>query len=252
MDQTAFYGQQDFSLPHDVVTLPSKGKHYLSKKESIKVGFLTASDENILMSQNNSKDGIIYTLLRNKIYEPGFNVDQLLDVDVQAIMIFLRNSAFGNEFTYRLVDPKTGSEFEVTITVDELKYIDPIYEPDMNGFFETTLPKSNKKVKVKLLNLGETKEVEKIIENYPKGMVAPTVTKKLEYHIVDIDGSTDKGAIATFIKNMPISDSKFIRKFISECEPGIDLKREVIAPSGERVTFNVTFGVDFFRPFFAI
>ena len=40
------------NLPHDVVSLPSKGKFYKNKKSSIKVGYLTANDENILMSPN--------------------------------------------------------------------------------------------------------------------------------------------------------------------------------------------------------
>jgi hypothetical protein len=252
MDQSILYGQQDFNLPHDVVRLPSKGLYYTSKKESIKVGYLTASDENILMSQNNSKDGIIHTLLKQKIYEPNFNIDQLLDVDVSAILIFLRNTAFGPEYTYTLKDPATGKPFEVTIILDELKYIESPHKPDNEGYFETKLPKSEKITKVKLLNWGELKDIDKMVEKYPKGMVAPVVTKKLEQQIVEIDGNRDKGQIANFIKNMPIMDSKHVRKFIQECEPSIDLKQEVIAPSGERVTFNVDFGVEFFRPFFAI
>jgi hypothetical protein len=30
----------------------------------------------------------------------------------------------------------------------------------------------------------------------------------------------------------------------------LDMTREVIAPSGEKLTVNVGFGVEFFRPFF--
>jgi len=49
---------------------------------------------------------------------------------------------------------------------------------------------------------------------------------------------------------MPIADSKFIRKFMEDNEPRLDMKRVIMAPSGERLTVNVGFGVDFFRPFF--
>ena len=41
------YGQTDFNLPHDVLELPSGGVFYKSKKKSVKIGYLTASDENI-------------------------------------------------------------------------------------------------------------------------------------------------------------------------------------------------------------
>jgi len=37
---------------------------------------------------------------------------------------------------------------------------------------------------------------------------------------------------------------------MEENEPKLDLTRTVIAPSGEKLTVTVGFGVDFFRPFF--
>ena len=36
MEEAIQYGQQDFNLPHDVVTLPSQGKFYKNKKKSLK------------------------------------------------------------------------------------------------------------------------------------------------------------------------------------------------------------------------
>ena len=39
---------QGFNLPHDIVTLPTGGIFYKSKKNKIKVGYLTANDENFL------------------------------------------------------------------------------------------------------------------------------------------------------------------------------------------------------------
>jgi len=215
MDEAAHYGQMDFNLPHDVIKLPSKGIFYKPRKEAIKVGFLTANDENILMSQNN-RDGIIKTLLRQKIYEPGFNIEQMLDCDVQAVLIFLRNTAFGPEYEFKLTDPRSIKSFDTTILIDEVNYLEPKHLPDENGYFEFLLPKSNKKVKVKLLSIGEQQQVDKIFENYPTGMIAPIITKKLETQIMELEGDVDKGKIAKFVSQMPISDSKDLRKFISE------------------------------------
>jgi hypothetical protein len=250
MDNAAEYGQMNFNLPHDVVKLPSKGIFYTPKKESVKVGYLTASDENLLMSQNSSKDGIVNTLLKNKIYEPGFNIDQLITVDVQAILLFLRNTAFGPEYNISVRDPRTDKFFDVTVILDEVSYIPMENTPDSEGLFTYTLPKSQKIVKFKLMNLGEEKKIDSLLENYPKGMIVPVITKRLETQIVELDGSRDKGVIATFINNMPISDSKELRKFINICEPKMDLQRKVIAPSGEEVIVDIAFGVEFFRPFF--
>ena len=92
MEEARQYGQQDFNLPHDVMTLPSQGKFYKNKKKSIKVGYLTAQDENILIS-NTGGDDLVRKLIKSKVYEPDFNVDDLLEGDMEAIMIFLRNTA---------------------------------------------------------------------------------------------------------------------------------------------------------------
>jgi len=48
MDQGKQYGQANMNLPHDVVPLPSQGIFYTNKKKSLKVGYLTAQDENLL------------------------------------------------------------------------------------------------------------------------------------------------------------------------------------------------------------
>ena len=250
MDNSIEYGQQHFNLPHDVVKLPSRGVFYTPKKESLKVGYLTAADENILMSQNNNKEGLVKTLLRNKIYEPGFDINQMINVDVQAILIFLRNTAFGAEYNFVLKDPKTSQQFETSILIDELNYIEPKIKPDSEGLYALILPKSKKTVRLKNLNIGEENEIESLVDKYPKGMVAPIVTKKLEKQIVELEGNKDKGVIATFVNQMPIMDSKEIKKFLLDCEPKIDLDKKIIAPSGEEVTVTVNFGVEFFRPFF--
>jgi hypothetical protein len=76
------------------------------------------------------------------------------------------------------------------------------------------------------------------------------VTRRLEKHIVSIDGDTNRENIATFVNTLPIMDSKFIRNTMSDCEPRLDLNRTVMAPSGEKVNVRITFGAEFFRPFF--
>jgi hypothetical protein len=203
-------GTENFNLPHDVVPLPTGGLFYKSKKKSVKIGYLTAADENLLInaSQSNSTDSIILSLLRNKLYEHDLRPEELLDSDIEAILIFLRNTSFGPEYNVTLTDTITQKPF------------------------------------------GDTLEIDKLSEQYPVGRVAPKVTWKLNKQIVEVDGSTDRGFISQFIESMPIMDSKYIRTFLRENIPSLDLKKQVKTPSGEIVNFNITFGVEFFRPFF--
>ncbi len=245
-NQSKEYGQANFSLPHDVVPLPSQGIFYKNKKKSVKVGYLTANDENLLMAGG---EDMTPNLLRTKIYEPDLRVEEMLEGDVEAILIFLRNTAFGPEMEVTLTDPTTRKSFKSNVLLDQLTILQG-QSPNEDGTFITTLPKSQTTVKLKPMTYGEILENQRIADSYPVGRVAPKVTLRLQKEIVEANGSTDKGEIAKFIEQMPIADSKFIRNFMSENEPRLDMTRVVMTPSGDRLTVNVGFGVDFFRPFF--
>jgi hypothetical protein len=244
-------GQENFNLPHDVVTLPSGGIYYKSKKKSVKVGYLTANDENYLLNSNrSSKENIVIGLLRNKMYEPDLRPDELLEGDVEAILIFLRNTSFGPEYGVQLLDPATNKYFSHTEYLESLNIKQSEHKPDENGLFTAKLPKSESTVQLRPLTFNEIVELDRQAEEYPVGLVAPKITWRLNKIIVSVDGNTDKNYISKFVDSLPIMDSKYIRNFISENQPSLDLKRNVIAPSGELVTFNVSFGAEFFRPFF--
>ena len=49
------------------------------------------------------------------------------------------------------------------------------------------------------------------------------VTAFLESTIVSVDGITDKNKIHHFVKHMPALDSRKLRKYIKQSEPGIDM-----------------------------
>jgi hypothetical protein len=247
------YGQMEFNLPHDVVTLPSRGIFYKSKKKSVKVGYLTASDENILSNINPNKtikEAVVLPLLRGKLYEPDLRPEDLLDGDLEALLIFLRNTSFGPEYNVKLIDPETNKEFTADILLDELNIKQTTEVPDEEGYLTTTLPRSGATLRLKYLTLRDTMEIDRILNDYPTGRIVPTTTTRLNKMIVDIDGDPDRLKISKFIESMPIMDSKHITKFMNDNEPRLDLTKQVIAPSGEKVSVSIIFGVEFFRPFF--
>lgn len=244
--QSRDYGQENFTLPHDVVPLPSQGIFYKNKKKSMKIGYLTASDENIIMA---GASDLTLNLLRAKIYEPDIKVEELIEGDVEAILIFLRNTGFGPEMTLNLTDPITKKPFQSTVLLDQLP-VTSGQKPNDDGTFVISLPKTQSTIKLKPLTYGEILEISKLSESYPQGRVVPKITWRLQKEIIEVDGSTDKSVIAKFVETMPISDSKFIRNFMNENEPRLDMTKTIMAPSGEKLTVNVGFGVEFFRPFF--
>jgi hypothetical protein len=252
MDTNQQYGQTTLNLPHDVMTLPSQGLFYKNKKKSIRVGYLTAQDENLLMSLNYDTKTLISTLVRQKIYEPDIRIEDLLESDVEAILIFLRNTAFGTKYNLSTVDPLTNIRFDVSVDIDELNIKELPIKPDDNGLFSVNLPKSNDTVKFKLLTYGEKITLEKELDTYPSGIVPPTITRKLEASVISINGNDSRENIVKYIQQMPIMDSQVLRNTIRDCEPRFDLSKTVNAPSGEMVNVSINFGLEFFRPFFGV
>ena len=84
------------NIPYDLVPLPSKGMFYSKPIDKVKVTYLTAADENLLSSPNLVQSGnLIDELLRRKIIGGDIKVEEMLECDKQAVLIFLRNTSFG-------------------------------------------------------------------------------------------------------------------------------------------------------------
>ena len=243
----------DPSIAYDVIELPSRGIHYTNKKKSVRVAYLTASDENILSSPSFlSTNTVITELLKRKILDKDLSIDEIVEEDRQAILIFLRNTAFGSEYTLTITDDKTGESFKSNVDLGTLKLKDFNLSEDSNGEYSYTLEKSKIDITFKFLTQKQESEIEKIKESWNGNGVAPIVTKQLEMMIKSVGGTKDALKIRSFIETMPIKDSQDFRKFIQNNKPGLDLTQTVTTPSGEDVQVKIGFGVEFFRPFYGI
>jgi hypothetical protein len=243
----------DPAIAYDVVELPSRGIHYTNKKKSVRVAYLTASDENILSSPSFLNTNTVITeLLKRKIIDRDFSIDEIVEEDRQAILIFLRNTAFGSEYTLNTFDPKTNKEFETKINLETLKLKDFNLIENSNNEYSFTLPKSNTDITFKFLTKKQEDEIDKIKESWNGNGIAPVITKQLEMMIKSVGGERDALKIRGFIERMPIKDSQEFRKFVQDNKPGLDLTQTVTTPSGDTIQVNVGFGVEFFRPFYGV
>ena len=243
----------DPTIAYDVVELPSRGIHYQNKKKSVRVAYLTAVDENILSAQNLiATNGGVDELLRRKVLDREITPEEITEEDKQAILIFLRNTAFGADYTFYLTDPKTDKEFTSTVDLSELQFKEFNLTPDVNNEFQYHMDKSNVDITFKFLTPKQLKEIDEIEKSWNGIGVAPVVTKQLEMMIKTVSGNKDPMNIRNFIEKLPIKDSQDFRKFVKENKPGINLTRKVIAPSGEEINVEVGFGVEFFRPFYGL
>ena len=243
----------DPSIAYDVVTLPSQGIYYSNNKKSVRVAYLTAADENILSAPNLIQtDSVIDELLKRKILDKDLDIDDLVMEDRQAILIFLRNTAFGSEYTYNIVDPKTNENFQSKIDLSVLKTKEFNLKPVENKEYSYYMEVSKVNITFSFLTNRQEIELSKIRNSATQGAIAPVSTKRLEMMIQSINGNRDKLQIYEFIQNMPIKDSHSFKKFVAENKPGLDLTVNITTPSGEVVPVTVDFGVEFFRPFYGV
>jgi len=243
----------DPSIAYDVVELPTKGIHYPNGKKSVRVSYLTATDENILAAPNLIQtNDIVNELLKRKILDKDITVEDYVEEDIQAILIFLRNTAFGTDYSVTLTDPKTNQDFKVEIDLSTLNVKDFTLTPDSNGEYQFFMEKSKIGITFKFLTKKQEKEIQEIQKSWNGVGVAPIMTKQLEFMIKSVNGNKDLMNIRNFIENMPIKDSQDFRKYVAENKPGLDLTQRAKTPSGDEIQFNIGFGVDFFRPFYGI
>jgi len=244
------YTPSEYKVPYDVIELPSQGILYPNGKSSVKVEYLTAYDENILTSPNLLNNGkFIDVLLKNKVKELGFDVDELLAGDRIAILLFLRATGLGHEY-HQLVIDETGKVVEGVIDLTILTTKKLEITPDNNKEFDFVLPTSNKKIKFRLLTGKDESDIDIMDkENEEKNDgVSTSSSLRLERSIMEIDGVRDKMKISHILKTLNLLDVRKFKKYVTEIEPGIDFNTTARIQGGESVSCFLRLGRSFWNP----
>lgn len=147
----------------DVIPLPSKGEGYKDKIAKMSVAYLTAYDENMIVSPNLYRDNLILDyILQEKLLSKEIDPLDLLEGDRDAIILFLRASGYGNEYPITATDNITGREFETIVDLSKLKYKEFTLKGDSNGWFLFKLPVSGKEIKFRFPTHRDIVTLEKL------------------------------------------------------------------------------------------
>ena len=242
--------QPNYNAPFDVIPLPSKGKTYKNKKESVRVAYMTTADENILTSPNLLQSGEFLSVFMNrKILDPNLRYEDLLMGDRNAIMIWLRATGYGEMYPISVLDDNN-EVFDVEFNLNDLKIKDLGAEPDEEGLFDFEFKLSKSHIKFKLLTMGEIEAVERIIlkEKEDGVPVNNQTIYFMERMIVQANGSRDKGYIKDFVASMRINDAKDFNEYVEEIDCGVDMNITVGTPGGGSVDTFLPLNFKFFWP----
>ena len=244
--------ESKFKLPTETVELPSKGLLYPEDSPlsdgTIEMKYMTAKEEDILTNQNYIKNGtVIDRLLKSLIVTEGFNYNELLIGDKNAVMLAARILAYGKDYdvTYE------GKKYTVDLSKLETSKIDEkLYEKGNNNF-SFVLPNTDNTITFKLLTHGDEKQIEREIEGLKKlnKYGSFDVTTRLKYMITSVNGLTEKKDIREFVDNYLLAkDARELRKKYIEVQPDIEFKFTHTDEIGREEDVPLAIGLDFFWP----
>ena len=176
----------------DVIPLPSKGEAYRDKISKMPVAYLTAYDENMIVSPNLYRDNLILDyILQEKLLSREIDPMDLLEGDRDAIILFLRASGYGNEYPITATDNITGKEFDAVVDLSKLKYKEFNLKGDSNGWFPFKLPQSGVEIKFRFPTHRDTVILEKMQEAEENLTRKETIIKYVETLDLYIDNEKD-------------------------------------------------------------
>jgi len=168
---------------YDTIPLPSNGECYPHKKGKIPIYFLTAREENLIMSINLYSEGmLIESILKSVIADPEIKVEELVQGDIDAILLFLRATAYGTEYPIVVRNPYNNIEFTTTISLGKIKYKELQLKGDENGWFDYKTDEGDI-LKWGFPDLGEDKMFRKMIMDSSRTVAV----RKLETMMRDLN-----------------------------------------------------------------
>ena len=257
----AQYARQELGveIPVDAVPLPSRGLvypqgHPLHNCETVEYRAMTAKEEDILMSQALIKRGTVITeLIKSCLINKDIDVSSLLSGDRNALMIAIRASGYGSDYTPTLACPSCEFKNELNIDLNQLGIKPLQLQPNVPGAnaFDFKLPNSKKTVTFKFLSGKEEEEILADTETRKKKgfLNSNLVTGRLLRSIVAVEGNENKSLVSKFVQYMPARDSLLLREYINKHEPGVDMKIDFKCSNCDHLEeVTLPMGASFFWP----
>lgn len=244
--------ESKFSLPTEVVELPSKGLLYPEdsplSKGTIEMKYMTAKEEDILTNQNFIKNGtVIDKLLKSLIATEGVNYDEILVGDKNAIMVAARILSYGKNYTVKY----NGEDVEVDLSLLENKEIDYSLLESRNNEFAYKLPNTDNTITFKILSHRDETNIQREMEGLKKvnKNSSTQVTTRLKHLITSVNGNTDVKDIREFVDNYLLAkDARALREYYAQVSPDLNLKFEYTNEEGGQEDVDLPITVNFFWP----
>lgn len=238
----------------EYVMLPSKGIFYpepFKGLEKLKVRKLNWEDEDILTTQSYYDNGTLFDeILKNTIIDDKFSASQLVPVDRDTILWWLRIGAFGKDYEvpWKCTNKECGKTHKVTWDLGTFKTPIPPeqYEEELinTGGIIISLPISKLTCKISISSIGREREIEKRLkvkkektkatrDFYSTGKLLSIIKE-----VYDKDGNAlkDTDQILNWLRTgfnggpVPMGDTRYVFKRANEISFTVDTRIDIVCP----------------------
>jgi hypothetical protein len=240
--------EKSFSMPTEIVELPSKGLIYpdsspLSKGE-VEMKYMTAREEDILTNQNYISKGTVLDELIKSLIVSDVKYEDLIVGDKNALLVASRILGYGKDYTFMW----GGEEHTVDLsTLDNKPLNENLFKKGINEF-DFTLPASKIDITFKLLTGADEKKINNELEGLKKlsKNTLPELSTRLKYIITSVNGNRETKDIRQFVDTQLLArDSRALREYIKEVQPDVDL---TFFPDNSDKKISIPVGISFFWP----
>ena len=209
----------------EYIDLPSNGLCYHKdsplRSGRIALRYLTANDENVLFSQMFKNDKtLLKTVISDKIVDENINVNELCKGDLEAVMVWLRKTGYGNEITVDVTNHETNDTFTTDINLSDLSNNDFNEIDDGDGNFMYFM-KNGDKINFRYVGYYD------LIEMYDKITEESTEQEQilnnlLVLFISSINGETSDCFIENYIMEQDFNEKVMFWLYINDTAPSIN------------------------------
>lgn len=224
-----------YPQPTEMVDLPTKGRFYhkghpLCGIDCIEIRHMTTKDEEILNSKTLLQKGVaLDKMISGLLIDKKIKVEDLFIGDRNALVVAARVTAYGAEYKTSVTCPACDTKAVYAFNLLDLKAKEGVDDVPISddGTFELTLPKTNSKVEIRILNGKDEKSLRMLSENKTKHNLPESPFRDLlKTIIISIDGNTSKQFITERVDNMLAIQSSFIREEYARITPDLNIKQD--------------------------
>lgn len=210
-------------------TLPSLGKVYEgSVNPNIKIRSMTTEEEMKRLGHSDTPYKMLSEIIDDCLVEkPGIPTYDLCVGDYQFLLHKLRIVTYGKDYKIETRCPICGKLNEYTIDLESLNVVK--YTEDFAKYFNITLPKSKKKVELRLQTPRMLDEInnrsKELLKKSPDMKGEPAFLFTLQSLIYKVDGEVlDDVKAEAFVRHLPMIDANYIIRSVDKINIGIDTK----------------------------